>query len=211
MAFQPAGYLPPPTDWTPPPQYPPGQAPPSYNNSHQRPCQPIVVNQYYLHSPPAPSTGALVARKSLGTLNKFGDSMANLTNDVVADVIPQIYDDSLTAWQTYGTQVVNQTAAMVDQISSRLNHIMTMIDGEKITGHERDLFTYHPPPAGQPSQPTLRLPPGKSPAPKGKKGDKHPKGQTSAVVSAVVSGGYFSKVELYTNSKLPRDFPPLKL
>lgn len=207
MAVQPAGYLPAPAGWTPPPQYPPGQGPPSYSDSHQRQCQPIVVNQYYLHSPPAP--GAITAKKSMATLNKFGDSVANITNDVVTDVIPQIYDDSLTAWQTYGCQVVNQTAAMVDQISSSLNHIMTMIDVEKVSGHERDLFTY-PAPRGQTSQQAPRSSE-RAPVPRPRKGDRNPKGQTSAVAAAVVTGGYFTKVDLYANSRLPRDLPPLKL
>lgn len=165
-----------------------------------------MVNQYYLH-PPAP--GAITAKKSLGALNKFGDSVANITNDVVTDVIPQIYDDSLTAWQTYGCQVVNQTAALVDQISSRLNHIMTMIDVEKIAGHERDLFMYHPP-GGQTGHQAPRSSE-RAPVPKQRKGDKNSKGQTAAVAAAVVSGGYFTKVDMYANSRLPRDLPPLKL
>lgn len=179
-------------------------APPSYNNSQQRPCQPIVVNQYYLHSPP----GAIAVKKSLGALNKFGDSVANLTTDVVADVIPQIYDDSLTAWQTYGSQVVNQTAAMVDQISGRLNHIMTMIDVEKVVGHERDLFTYYPPLGQNQRAPRSSE---RAPVPRPRKGDKNPKGHTSAAAAAVVSAGYFTKVDLYANSRLPRNLPPLKL
>ena len=177
--------------------------PPSYNNSQQRPCQPIVVNQYYLHSPP----GAIAAKKSLGALNKLGDSVANLTTDVVADVIPQIYDDSLTAWQTYGSQVVNQTAAMVDQITGRLNHIMTMIDFEKVAGHERDLFTYYLPLCRNQQAPRSSE---RAPVPRTRKGDRNPK-QTSAAAAAVASAGYFTKVDLYANSRLPRDLPPLKL
>lgn len=223
MAVQPAGYLPPPPDWTPPSQLPLGQAPPSYNNSQQRPCPPIVVNQYYLHPPPP--RRAITTSKSTGALNKLGDSVVNITNDVT-DVIPQIYDDSLTAWQTYGTQMVNQTAAMVDQISSRLNHIMTMIDVEKVAGHERDLFTYRPP-LGHTGQQVSRSPDrdrdkdkdrdrdrdrdrDKAPAPKARKGDKNPK-STAAVAVAVASGGYFTKVDLYANSRLRRDLSPLKL
>lgn len=230
MAVQPAGYLPPPPDWSPPSHLPLGQAPPSYNNSQQRPCPPIVVNQYYLH-PPNPGR-AITTSKSTGALNKLGDSVVNITNDVVTDVIPQIYDDSLTAWQTYGTQMVNQTAAMVDQISSRLNHIMTMIDVEKISGHERDLFTYRPSLAStsqQVSRPLNRerererarerergkdrdrdRDRDRAPAPKARKGDKNAK-STAAVAVAVASSGYFAKVDLYANSRLPQDLSPLKL
>ncbi|SPN98734.1 uncharacterized protein DNG_01779 [Cephalotrichum gorgonifer] len=213
MAFLPAGYLPAPPGWTPSAQCPSGQgqAPPPYNSQYQ----PIVVNQYYLHPPPgaAAAAAATRAKKSTGALNKLGGSMAYLANDLGGDFIPQIYNESLTAWQTYGTQVINQTAAVADQVSSSLNHIMTMIDGERIAGNEMDLFTYRPPAVAHthpPSRPVDR-PPG-SRAKKGDKGDKgHTKGQTSAVAAAVVSGGYFSKVDMYTNSRLPRDLPPLKL
>ena len=197
MAVQHAGYPPPPETCAPPP---PG-APPPY--PHQRPCQPIVVNQYYL--PSLPDAAAITAKKSMRTLDKLGDSVAYLANDMVGDVIPQAYGDSLTGWQTYGTQVVNQTAAMVEQIASRLNHVMTMIDGEQVSGHERDLFTYQP--VAQAPQPSRANPPLK---PKTKK-DKSARGHSSEVVATTVTGGYFSKVNLYANSRLPRDLPPLRL
>ena len=203
MAVQHAGYLPAPETCAP---QPPAGAPPPYPHPHphQRPCQPIVVNQYYLSS--LPDAAAITAKKSMRTLDKLGDSVAYLANDMVTDVVPQAYGDSLTGWQTYGTQVVNQTAAMVDQISSRLNDIMTMIDGEQLSGHERDLFTYQP---IQAPQPTSRANP--PPKPKTKKGDKNAKGQSSEAMATTVSGGYFSKVNLYANSRLPRDLPPLRL
>lgn len=41
--------------------------------------------------------------------------------------------------------------------------------------------------------------------------DKNSKGQTTAIAASVMTGDYFSKVELYANSKLPMDLPPLKL
>ena len=198
MAVQHSGYLTGPETYAP---QPPAGAPPPY--THQRQCQPIVVNQYYL--PSLPDAAAITAKKSMRTLDKLGDSVAYLANDMTTDVIPQAYGDSLTEWQTYGTQVVNQTAAMVDQISSRLNHIMTMIDGEEISGHERDLFTYQP--ATQPLQPTSRA--NCPPKPKTRKGEKNSKGHSSELTT--VSGGYFSKVNLYANSRLPRDLPPRRL
>lgn len=197
MAVQHAGYLPAPETCA---SQPPG-APPPY--PHQPQCQPIVVNQYYL--PSLPDAATITAKKSMRTLDKLGDSVAYLANDMVGDVIPQAYGDSLTGWQTYGTQVVNQTAAMVDQITSRLNHIMTMIDGEQVSGHERDLFTYQP--VAQPPQSSRSSPPSK---PKTKK-DKNTRGQPSEAIATTVSGGYFSKVNLYANSRLPRDLPPLRL
>lgn len=230
MASQPAGYLPAPPGWTPTP----AQPPPPYNahqHQNQRPCQPIVVNQYYLHpTPPTPTAKTAVAKKSTGTLNKLGGSVAYLTSDVVGDVIPQIYGESLTAWQTYGTQMVNQTAAVVDQISSRLNHVMTMIDGEPVAGNEVDLFMLRPPAGtGGPNvnpRPPLAKNKGdrRDREDRGDRGERrdrdrgdkdkdryNTKGETSAVAAAVVSGSYFSKVDMYTNSKLPRDLPRLKL
>lgn len=124
-------------------------------------------------------------------------------------------DDGLPRWHAYGTQLVNQTAAMYDQIFARFDNVMTLIDRDKYVGDENDLFIYqsHPvaaPPIEPPSQQHIVY---KGHVKKGKKETPKEvaKKQTSALASSLASRGYFAKVDLYANSKLPADLPPLRL
>ncbi|OTA84144.1 hypothetical protein M434DRAFT_173648 [Hypoxylon sp. CO27-5] len=217
-----AGYLLPPPPLPPPPAWncalPPGSASiPQYND--QRPYPPIVVNQHYYlgqpvsHLPPANpypySNGACsVSKLKLG-------SAVNIVNEMIpGNVVPQILNDGLPRWHSYGTQLLNQSAAMYDQICSSFNDVMTLIDRDKYVGNENDLFMYQSHPIPSPSsEPAQQIVLHKGSAKKGKKEAPKDtsKGQASALASSLASRGYFSKVELYANSKLPRDLPSLRL
>ncbi len=122
--------------------------------------------------------------------------------------------EALPCWHSCGGQLVSQSNALVDEISDRLNHVLTMIDQGGCDGRERDILAwqpgyvpYQPPPAEPPHTSDKRA----SSRPRRKSHSKeHPKGQTTAA-AAVVSGSFFAKVELYANSRLPMNLPPLKL
>lgn len=128
-------------------------------------------------------------------------------------MVHQTLNDGLPRWHSYGTQFLNQTAAMYDQIYSSFNDVMTLIDRDKYVGNENDLFTYEsnlPPPSSEPSQQVVTH---KGPVKKSKKEvpKDTSKAQTKAIASSLASRGYFAKVELYANSKLPPNLPPLRL
>ncbi len=216
--------LPPSPVWTntlppitgPPPQY--------YD---QPPYPPIVVNQHYYLGPPNShpvgaqpypygSTPCAVSRLKLG-------SAVNLANEIIpGNIAHQFLGDGLPRWHAYGTQLLNQSAAMYDQICSSFNDVMTLIDTDKYTGNENDLFTYgytpvpsalpetpQPQPQPQPQQAVVHKGTAKKcrkPTPK-----ETGKGQTSALASTLASRGYFAKVELYANSKLSPNLPALRL
>ncbi|WYZ46633.1 hypothetical protein EsH8_IX_000858 [Colletotrichum jinshuiense] len=219
--------------------------------------QPIVVNQhYYLHPPPShlalpapppPSqnSGVGVGPYSHGTgtgaapasqtcplgLDKFTGSVANIAKDFAS---PQFFDEP--NFHPHATQLINSTAACVDQISSCFNDVMTLIDREGMAGHERALFTYQPAPAGA-STPPLPGSGSEGDRKKGRGRDRGgsggkgggsgsgsrkksrdpsstsaaPKGQNTAVAATAVSGSYFAKVEMYANARLPMNLPPLRL
>ncbi len=116
--------------------------------------------------------------------------------------------DGPPPWQAVvPADLLNQTAAMVDQIAGRFNDVMTSIDRESFSGNEGDLYGY--PPAASPDPPPAQVADrGVKPT---KKGRDAPKGQTTAVAASMVSGNYFAKVELYANSRLPMHLPSLKL
>ncbi|KAM7186537.1 mono and diacylglycerol lipase [Naviculisporaceae sp. PSN 640] len=218
-------YQPSPND---PPRLP--RSPPGWNEALQNPhalYQPapypsIVVtqNHYYLASPPPPPPPAppvshhrprtshgLPSKLSLGSMLDLAGSLRSGTN------VARTSNDALPSWNGYKSQLLNQGAALCDQISDRFNDVMTMIDGDRYTGDERELYSW------QPNQSSMR-----SPSMGNLTGDRgtqrtsrrdhrrdQPKGQTTAVAGAVMSGSCFSKVESYANSRLPMDLPPLKL
>ncbi|KAI0123483.1 Alpha/Beta hydrolase protein [Xylariales sp. AK1849] len=209
-SLQSAGYLPPPPGWNGAQS---GASPPPYQD--QRPYGQIIVNQHYYLSPPssyyAPTNPYPISGGS-GAISKFKlGSMVDLANNIVpGNVVHQVFDDGLPRWHCHATQLLNQSAALCDQISTKFNDVMTSIDCEKYAGNEKDLFLYRPSPASPPS--TTSLPPVVDKAlPKKSSKKDAPKGQTTAVASSLISGSYFAKVELYANSRLPMNLPPLKL
>ncbi|KAF2834366.1 alpha/beta-hydrolase [Patellaria atrata CBS 101060] len=88
---------------------------------------------------------------------------------------------------------MNQTAALCDVIASKLNAVITLIDEEGFSGEEKDLIVYSTSPGsyGPSAEPTRALTPGGTTKP--------------------VGSNYFSKVWLYTNSRLPPHLPPFKI
>jgi hypothetical protein len=104
-----------------------------------------------------------------------------------------------------GTQYLCQGAALRDLISSKFDTIITLIDGDRFSGDERELVVYPPPqPMWQQQQETGHAARDVS---KGKS-----KGMVNnSVSSALVSMNYFAKVNCYANSRLPPNLPPMKL
>ncbi|KAK7966198.1 vegetative cell wall protein gp1 [Apiospora aurea] len=210
---------------------PAGNSPPPPYQAFQDPRNnypPIIVNQHYYLGQPPPSSVCPTNTSSYGsgTLSKFRmEPMVDLADGMIpgtSALVHQVFDDGLPRWHGQATQLLNQGAAMYDQIFSKFNNVMTMIDSDKYFGNEKDLFTYQP-------QPSASSPPGEPaavPAPAatsrgvqvvpkkhGNSSSKDPsKGHTAAAATSLLSsGGYFAKVELYANSRLPMNLPPLKL
>jgi hypothetical protein len=204
-AIRPAGYLP-----------APQSSPPTHDLHNHRPPPPIIVNQNYFLSPPIshrPMANPYPSSNGSCALTRLKLSSAvDLAGQMIpGDVVHQIIEDDIPRWHSQATQLINQGAAINDQIRSEFDRLMTLIDGDKLVGNEKQLFTYYADgqaPASDPSQSSL-LPVSKSMPKKSKK--DAPKGQTTNMASTLVSGNYFAKVELYANSKLPLDLPPLRL
>ncbi|CAH0044265.1 unnamed protein product [Clonostachys solani] len=171
----------------------------------------------------------------------FAASMVNLAKD--ASALPNC-NDGLAAWYGYSTALVGTTVSIFDEVSVRLNHILTEIDKEVMTGNEPDLFTCRSPTATvNDCQALVRVSsadqqlskprnhhhhherePGSGRG-KDRKRERSSRQNSSredgykekpkknaqlagGVATAVVRGEYFSKVELYANSKLLASLPP---
>jgi hypothetical protein len=81
-------------------------------------------------------------------------------------------------------------------ISTKLDSVITSIDGEEFGGREQDLLIKEDPLVG------LRG---------GGDSEAVSRGANRAVSTAIVSTNYFAKVHLYANSRLPPNLPPLQL
>ena len=170
------------------------------------PYQPIFVNQNYILPPPLPQRPP---KKGGGAISKLKlNSVSNLLAGDVPHCIPgaQIFNDGIPAWQHQGTQYLCQGAALYDLISSKFDTVVTLIDGERFSGDERELVVFQPP------APMFREPQQQS----GYTNQELMQGKSKGIVnnsisSALVSTNYFAKVNLYANSKLPPNLPPMKL
>jgi hypothetical protein len=119
----------------------------------------------------------------------------------------QIFNDGIPHWHRQGTQYLNQGAALYELISSKFNSVVTSIDGERFSGDEKELWVYQPP-----SQQFNELQVVRTKKEGTKKAKPISKGDTGCPIAAnIASANYFSKINLYANSRLPPDLPPVKL
>ncbi|KAL1838491.1 hypothetical protein VTJ49DRAFT_2629 [Mycothermus thermophilus] len=208
LPFQPAGLLPAPAGWNGGPSAPPAYAQPGT-------YPPIIVNQhhYYLGAPPPlpPRPDASPATPPSGKLNL--ETAVDLAKDLYQG-LPHWLDHVLPSWHACGNQLVHQGNGLVNEISHRFDNVLTAIDQGAYNGREHDIYSWQPGDASTPpasSQAATETTKKAHPKTDKKSHKRHaPKGQTS-VPAGGNSGGLFAKVELYANSRLPMNLPPLKL
>ncbi|MCJ1364928.1 hypothetical protein MMC16_004045 [Acarospora aff. strigata] len=182
----------------PPPPYP-SSTPLPYGYWHppQGPYQ-----QYHPSKNPV-SQVSLVARppppppdNDIYKQNRKGKSCTNLPAAFTKPV--QCLNHGIDALQHRPTDCMNPGAALCELISSKLDTVITLIDGERFSGDERELVIYQNP------QPTIRG--GGALATRDVS-----RSATNAIATAVTSTNYFAKANLYANARLPPNLPPLKL
>jgi hypothetical protein len=165
--------------------------------------QPVFVTQEY--PPPQPSK-IYKGGGNISTLKLA--SVVNLLSGDVPDRIPGVhyFNNGVPPVYTQGAQYINQGVALCDMISSKLDAVITLIDGERFSGDERDLAVFTAP------QPMWQQEQQESGYSDREIGRGKSKGMVNnSVSSALTSTNYFAKVNLYANSRLPFDLPPMKL
>lgn len=187
-----------------------------------------MVNQHY-YLLPAPQFDVMNQRPQLSevALSKLNSGSAvNLAVQIMPGGPPVSLDDGSSPWNGHA----QQGDAATDHMYQRFNNVMTLIDRERYDGDEKDLFVCNSDSSSSSSSSLSsssttsnststavtttkgQLSKQKKTQASSKAHHQHaPKGQTTAVASSVVSGSYFAKVELYANSRLPMNLPPLKL
>ena len=209
QTFEPAGLLPSPPGWTP-------SSP-----------QPIIVNQhhYYLGSSgPNPSPPQLIQsippipppKNSTGSLTKMPvGTVMEVASDIsqVPSLMHHGFQESLSHWPDNKTQLLNQSAALYDQISGRLNDVLTRIDLNQVNGNEKEHFTWKPSVQETSYPPSSSMIGSRSVVKSGlRRSSSHSRDREHREHPTTTnSGGYFAKVYLYANSRLPTDLPPLRL
>jgi hypothetical protein len=179
--------------------------PPPYPASPYQPYQQIFVSNYILPAPQSQSCGNRVKNKlqsaSMIHLPQLGPN--------VPSCIPgaQIFNDGIPFWHQQGTQYLNQSAALYDLIRSKFNSVVTSIDSEKFSGNEKELWVQPPPP--QQFQQALVMAKKDAVKEKSKNNSKDDIG--CPIAAKITSSNYFTKVNMYANSRLPMDLPVVKL
>jgi hypothetical protein len=164
------------------------------------PYQPAVGKES-----PAP-TAPCKHRKASHSLSKL--NLASVTNVLAGgepEYIPghQLFSQGLPSYQAATSNY--EDASLYDLVSSQFDAVVTLIDGNRFSGDERDLAlsesyqsAWQQEEAGSN---TRELPKVKSRAAT----------TNSNHALEITSANYFSKANLYANSRLPQDLPPMKL
>ena len=184
--------------------------PPSHAGHYYYP-PPIVVNQYFVASPGQAAFPHAPAQKTLGSgmpaaVSKLRlGSVVNLATDLLPMNLPHFFDDGLPSSHAPGSTLVDQGAVLHDQLSSKLDRILTSIDNNRFDSLEGDLFSFVPTQA-VPARAVIMHALPRDPR-------KHAPGkkQYVGVLASIRSGNYIAKVDLYANSRLPYNLPPARL
>jgi hypothetical protein len=99
-------------------------------------------------------------------------------------------------------QALCHGAALCDVISNKFDAVINSIDGERFSGKEQDLLIYDIP------QP---ISPNSSPSPPPGESRYEPPNAARKMVGKEKGSNHFSKVWLYSNSRLPPHLPPFKV
>ncbi|KUJ19174.1 alpha/beta-hydrolase [Mollisia scopiformis] len=162
--------------------------------------QPVFVQQSY--SPPVPQRpqqSGVVSKYKLGSVTNL------LAGNGSGLAVGQFIHSGISPLYQQGTQYVDQGAVLCELIASKFDNVITLIDGGRFSGDERELVVYPPP------QPMLQQEQEAGYAERGVSKGKSKGMVNNSVSSALTSTNYFAKVNLYANSRLPPNLPPLKL
>jgi hypothetical protein len=117
----------------------------------------------------------------------------------------QAFNCGAPACRRHATACLCEGAALYNLVSSKLNAIVTLIDSGKFSGDEQDLtLSQSYPPIWQ--QQDAECGPLETSTERSEGAANNAK---SAL--AITSANYFAKADLYSNSRLPRNLPPMKL
>ncbi|KAF2875151.1 Alpha/Beta hydrolase protein [Massariosphaeria phaeospora] len=173
---------------------------------YPQPVQPYVGNSTVNLATVPPQTGYLKSSWSKAdrlagkTYTDLRDQLASGAGKSMTMLTTNCIDKPTNLVSKKSTQMLNQGAALCDLISSRLDVIITSIDDERFSGEEQDLLYDN---QAQDSRSTSTLQP---PTARG-----HAANPVYSNAAPEKGSNTFSKVWLYSNSRLPPHLPPFKV
>jgi Lipase (class 3) len=175
-------------------RYPPAQAPAHASSPH--------LAHHPTPVPPMPLT------KTSGQHHKWS-SCNHLPNTIVGPC------KVVNATVNRTTEYLNRGAALYDQVASRFNDVISLMDEETFAGNEQDLrLTYYQSPPSSPPQlaahPVRNGGTSKALVP----ARKHVASRSTdcpITQKALTTTNVFAKANMYANSRLPPDLPPLQV
>lgn len=182
------------------------QNPPSY------PPQQIVPYGYHPFTAPAHASSSHLpyppSNQLYGQQAKWS-SCQNLPNTIARPC--QVVNATVNRTTDY----LNRGAALCDQVASKFNDVISLMDEETFIGNEHDLrLTYYQSPPSSPPQlaaePATRGRPSRASVPARKYPPNRPHG-CSNTPKALTTSNVFEKAAMYANSRLPMDLPPLRV
>jgi Lipase (class 3) len=168
-------------------------------------AQPHASSPYLPRQPPHPSPPAI---QTYGQQMKWS-SCQNLPNTITRPC------QMVNATVNRTTDYLNRGAALCDQVASKFNDVISLMDEETFAGNEQDLrLTYYQSPPSSPpqlaAQPVTRGGQSKALVPARKhaasKSNDSPISQKTLTTNNV-----FAKAAMYANSRLPPDLPLLRV
>lgn len=185
--------------WTVPPPHI-GVAPPRYLPADRHTSSP------YLPLPTSHQTRPL--RHTHNQLDKWA-SCQNLPTTITRPC------QAVNTTVTRTTEYLNRGAALYDQVASKFNDVISLMDQETFRGNEQDLrlIDYHSP---APSPPQLTAQPVTKSAPSTalvRPRNRGPSRSDGCPITqkAITTTNVFMKAGMYFNSCLPPDLPPLQV
>ena len=121
----------------------------------------------------------------------------SITAPIRPVIAPEPIDDTFFEQQRPSPDAIAHEA-LRDLISTKFDSVITSIDGEQFGGDEQELFIQDDVQSG------IR-------GGWGFGNRQVSRGANRAITTAVIGTNYFAKVNLYANSKLPPNLPPLQL
>ncbi|KAF7511147.1 hypothetical protein GJ744_005378 [Endocarpon pusillum] len=192
-------FVPQPNTQMVPPQYFPAPAPtPAHSSS------PHLPRNLY----PVQPSKQMYGNQTYGQQNKW-NSYQNLSNTIAkpCQVVNATVDRT--------TEYLNRGAALCDQVASKFNDVISLMDEETFVGNEQDLqLTYYQPPLSSPrqlaAQPMTRGGPSRALAP-ARKPVPTKSNECPIASKALITTNVFAKAAMYSNSRLPSDLPPFRV
>jgi hypothetical protein len=178
-----------------------------YDSLPLQPVQPYIGGSTIEFAPPQQENeGVLKAswhnvdRLAAKSCNDLRGQLASGAEKSVNMLTANFIDKPHAMLSKKSTQMLNQGAALCDLMSTKLDAVITSIDGERFSGKEKDLMVYDVPQPYNEPETVHRRPAG------------HRVRRSSTGSSSDERGSnHFTKVWLYANSRLPPHLPPLKL